>query len=110
VKIKYIFNPLSGKFDAITPSDNVIKQTEIDFGSMPTTDVIFTIMDSTVKPTSHIIARMAYEVPTGKELDETEMDDLNIICKAGSGQFDMFIRSIDNSYLADKFKVNYIVG
>lgn len=87
-----------------------IKQTEVDFGAVPVPDATFTVIDVDVAPTSHLIAQVAWEAPTGKDIDEIEMDDLQIRCKPASGSFDMFIRAADGSYLADKFLVNYLIG
>lgn len=87
-----------------------IKQTEVDFGVTPVAEGTFTITDGDVTALSQIIASVAYEAPTGKDLDEIEMDDLIIRCGNGVGTFDMFIRAADGSYLADKFKINYLIG
>ncbi len=87
-----------------------IKQIEIDFGTTPISENIFTVTDADISVGSQLIGQLAYEAPTGKDLDEIEMDDLLIKCQPGSGQFVMFIRSIDGSYLADKFKINYLIG
>ncbi len=87
-----------------------IKQTEVDFGTTPISEKEFTVTDTDVLVTSQLIAQVAYEAPTGKDLDELEMDDLQIRCQPGTGQFLMFIRTADGSYLADKFKINYLVG
>lgn len=83
-------------------------QTEIDFGTTPVESGSFTITDSNVDPTSYIVAQVAYVAPTGKDLDELDMDTLSIACSSGSsGTFTMFVRSTDGSYLADTFKINY---
>ncbi len=87
-----------------------IKQTEIDFGVTPLAEKEVTVTDADVLVTSQLIAQAAYEAPTGKDLDELEMDDLQLRCQPGSGQFLMFIRTADGSYLADKFKINYLIG
>jgi hypothetical protein len=84
-----------------------VTQVEVDFGTTPVESAIFTITDAGMTTAKHVIASLAYEAPTGKDLDELEMDTLSIVCGNGTGQFDMFIRSTDGSYLADKFKINY---
>lgn len=84
--------------------------TEIDFGALPVYQKEFTITDASVLATSNITASLAYEAPTDKDLDELEMDYLTIICgQATNGTFKMLVKSIDNSYLADKFKINYSI-
>lgn len=88
-----------------------ITQTEVDFGATPIAQQTFSIADAGAVVGSKIIATVAYDAPTGKDLDEIEMDDLIIKCgNATAGFFDMLIRAVDGSYLADKFKVNYIIG
>ena len=87
-----------------------IKETEIDFGSLPVAEGTFIVADSDVTVSSQILAQVAYKAPTGKDLDEIEMDDLEIRCAAASGTFSMFIRAADGSYLADTFIINYLVG
>jgi hypothetical protein len=82
-------------------------QTEIDFGSTPVAEGTFTITNAAVAVGSYITAQVAYLAPTGKDLDEIEMDDLIIRCGSGAGTFDMFVRAADGSYLEGKFKINY---
>lgn len=88
----------------------VVKQTEIDFGSTPVASATFTVSDADVLTTSYIVARPSYEAPTGKDLDELELDDLVIMCAPGNRSMTMFVRSADGSYLHDKFKINYAIG
>ena len=90
------------------PNLPVYKQTEVDFGTTPVKDGSFTITDSQITANSIVVATLAYDAPTSKDLDEVEMDDLVIRCgQATAGQFTMFIHAADGSYLADKFKINY---
>lgn len=108
----------NGQIEQLQPGDTIpggaatinIKQTEIDFGSVPVSEGTFTIIDTDVLVTSQIIGSLAYEAPTGKDLDELEMDKLVIMCSNGSGQFDIYVTTTDGSYLADKFKINYLIG
>lgn len=83
------------------------KQIEVDFGNIAIPEKSFTIADGDVKSNKKIIAQLAYEAPTGKDLDEIEMDYLNIRCSTQDGLLTMFITSNDGSYLHDKFKINY---
>ncbi len=86
-----------------------IKQTEIDFGTIPVAEALFVITDAGVVVTSQLIGNVAYEAPTGKDLDELEMDSVDLKFAPGSGQFTLYARGLDG-YIADKFKVNYLVG
>lgn len=94
---------------AASSGSSDVRQTEVDFGSLPVSEALFTVIDLTVTPSSQIIGTIAYEAPTGKELDELEMDSLDVKFGPGAGQFDMYIIGLDG-YIADKFKVNYLVG
>ncbi len=86
-----------------------VKQVEIDFGSLPVSEKSFIVVDASVSPTSHVIGNVAYEAPTGKDLDELEMDELDLKFGPGSGQFTLYAIG-EIGYVADKFKVNYVVG
>jgi hypothetical protein len=82
------------------------KQTEIDFGSTPIEEKTFTITDANITTSSIITGSIAYEAPTGKELDELEFDNFDLMFVAGTGQCTLYARSL-NGYVADKFKLNY---
>lgn len=99
-------NAVYDKLQTMTP---VYATTEVDFGSTPVASGTFTITNASVTTSSVIVATLQYAAPTGKDLDEIEMDNLIIKCGNGSGQFDMYIETADGSYLHDKFKINYIV-
>ena len=90
-------------------SSTNIKQTEVDFGADPVAEASFTITDADVSGTSQLIASVAYEAPTGKDLDELDMDGLDLKCGPGTGQFTLYARGLDG-YVADKFKINYLIG
>lgn len=85
------------------------KQVEIDFGSLPVSEGLFTITDADVSPTSQITGNIAYEAPTGKDLDEITMDVIDLKFGPGNGQFTIYAVGRDG-YLHDKFKVNYTIG
>ncbi len=86
-----------------------IKQTEIDFGTTPVAEGSFLITDTSVLVTSQLMGNIAYEAPTGKDLDELEMDGLDLKFAPGAGQFILYARGLDG-YVADRFKINYLVG
>ena len=62
-----------------------IKQTEIDFGTIPVSEKEFTVTDADVLVTSQLIGNIAYEAPTGKDLDELEMDAIDLKFQPGGG-------------------------
>lgn len=86
-----------------------VKQTEIDFGATPVSEASFTIVDAGVSASSHLIGQVAYEAPTGKDLDELDMDALDLKFGPGSGQFTLYAIGM-HGYVADKFKINYTIG
>lgn len=88
-----------------------VKQTEVDFGALPVANATFTVIDRDITPNSNIVATVAYEAPTGKDLDEVTMDNLQIRAgQATNGSFQMYIETADGSYLADNFKINYTIS
>lgn len=86
-----------------------ISQTEIDFGTTPVAEASFLITDAAVTASSKLIGTVAYVAPTGKDLDELEMDGLDLKFAPGTGQFTLYARGLDG-YVADTFKINYLVG
>lgn len=93
-----------------TSGSTVVKHTIVDFGSLPQSEMLFTITDASVSPTSHIIGEVAYDATgTGKDLDEFDMDAVDLKFGPGSGQFELYMKGLEG-YLADKFVVNYVVG
>ena len=88
-------------------SSIILGQTEIDFGTTPVSNGTFTASISGLTANSIVMAQTAWVAPTGKDIDELEMDFLQIICQPNANYFSMYIESRDGSYLADKFKINY---
>jgi len=86
-----------------------VNQVEIDFGDLPVESGEFTIVDSLVLPSSHITGTIAYESPTGKDLDELDMDSIDLKFAPGNGTLLIRARGLEG-YLHGAFKVNYIVG
>jgi hypothetical protein len=86
--------------------------TEVDFGDTPAySSYIFTITDANVNASSKILAQLAYDAPTGKDLDELDMDVINVAAgAAGIGSFMLMVGSADGSWLHGKFKINYTIG
>lgn len=83
---------------------------EVDFGTLPIYEKQFTVANKNVTSTSSITASLMYEAPTSKDLDEIGMDSLSIVCgQVSLGTFTMIIRAVDGCYLADKFKINYLI-
>jgi len=93
---------------AVTSS--VHKQTEINFGTIPLSENTYIIVDASVTTTSKIIGSIAYEAPTGKDLDEVEMDQFDLKFGPGTGQFTVFVSMENNDLFSGNVKINYLVG
>lgn len=91
-------------------SSTNIKQTEVDFGTTPISEKSFLITDTDVQATSQLLGSVAYEAPTGKDLDELEFDGFDLKFAPGVGQFTLYATALDNAYVADTFKINYLIG
>ena len=83
-------------------------QVEIDFGSVGLSEQSFTITDPSVSVGSKIIGSLAYVAPTGKDLDELDMDGIDLKFAPGAGQFTLYVKWLEG-YLAGTFKINYLV-
>jgi hypothetical protein len=85
------------------------KQTEIDFGTTPVSEASFTVGDEDDFVDSRITGDVAYEAPTSKDLDELDMDGLELKFAPGDKALTIYARARDG-YVADKFKINYLIG
>ncbi len=85
------------------------KQTEVDFGPSGVSENTFVIIDSSVTPNSILTGTVAYTAPTGKDLDEVDMDRFALNFGPGNGQFTLHMTTLDGD-VSDKFKINYVVG
>lgn len=84
-------------------------QVEVDFGPLPVSEASFIVVDARVKSTSRITGNIAYQAPTGKDLDELEMDAIDLKFGAGNGQINVYMKGLEG-YIHDKFVLNYTVG
>lgn len=94
--------------DAALPDPYIFNQTEVDFGATPIEDATFTVTDVFILSTSsNLCCWLSGDAPTGKDQDETTMDNLFIVGgPAANGSFTLYIRGMEG-YIADKFKINY---
>lgn len=81
------------------------RQVEIDFGSTPVEQADFVIADGGVSSATIVSGSVAYVSPTGKDLDELEMDDLQLRFGAETGQFTINARG-NLGYVEGTFKIN----
>lgn len=87
----------------------VSHQVEIDMGATPIVSNSFVVNDTSVTTSSVITGSIAYVAPTGKDLDELEMDAIDLKFAPGSSQLTIYVAGLEG-YLHDKFKINYVVG
>ena len=95
----------------VAPGAVTLGSTEIDFGATPVSSGTFTITDAGISTGSKIMVALRYDAPTNKDVDELDMDKIQCIagqCTGGS----CLVRVVedDGSYLADKFKLIYLIG
>ena len=87
-----------------------IKQVELDFGATPLAEKVFSFADAEALTTTQIIGSVALEAPTGKDLDEVYMDAIEVKCSClADGTVTIMLKGLEG-YLADKFKINYVIG
>lgn len=83
-----------------------ITQAEIDVGTTPVSEATIAVTDAGITTSSKIIGGLAYIAPTGKDLDELEMDALDILFEPATGSMNVIIKGLEG-YIADKFKIWY---
>lgn len=88
---------------------NVLKQTEIDFGTTPVHSKQFTIVDTDVISTTIIYVAQAGDAATGKSQDENDMDIIIFRAVPGSGQFTVYAQSLTGPVVG-AYKINYAIG
>lgn len=101
---------------------SVIYQTEVDFGSTPTTQKLFTVTDARAtsanapsgdffNPNILIMAQVCYVAPTGKSVDEIQ-NDCGMVVNAGFNVDTSlyFLVTSLNGPVIGKFKINYLIG
>ena len=83
-----------------------ITEAEIDVGATPVSEATISVTDAGISTSSKIIGGLAYIAPTGKDLDELEMDALDIKFEPATGSMNVIIKGLEG-YIADKFKIWY---
>jgi hypothetical protein len=93
-----------------TGLDNVssaaVSEAEIDVGATPVAEATVNVVNASITTASKIIGGIAYSAPTGKDLDEVDMDAISLLFKPLAGSFDIKVKGLEGS-IADKFKVWY---
>ena len=82
-------------------------QTTIDFGSTPIQESGFLVTNAFVTPSSILMAQVAYDTTSSKDLDEMEMDGLDLkLGQVNFGGFTIYARGLDGP-VHGEFKINY---
>jgi len=84
-------------------------EVEIDVGATPVSEASISVTDASITTSSKILGSVAYLAPTGKDLDEIEMDTFDLKFEPLVGSFNLKIKGLEG-YIADKFKINYSVS
>ena len=116
IKHRYT-NPKSDSADTtITRPSNwndqhdAITITEQDFGATPVQSGEWTVTDANVATTSHILAWLTAEDPTGRDGDEAEMEEMVVFAKTiAAGSFVLCAEAVDGP-VDGKYKFGYIVA
>ena len=95
--------------DLAISASSGFKETEVDFGIIPTNYKTFTIVDVDVTVGSLILPLQSGRAPTGRSADENEMDPMIFSATPLSGSFRL-IASTKDGPVVGKYKVNYGVG
>lgn len=82
---------------------------EADFGSTPVYSATFTVTATGVTTSMDITANLKYSAPTGKDLDELEFAEFEIMADPGTDQFTLYLNST-NGPVADKFKISWVAA
>ena len=94
---------------AYTDTKDAVIQVEVDFGIIPTRYKVFTITDVNVLLSSNLIFSQSGKAPTGKSIDENEMDMFVFSATPKSGSFSLIATAL-NGPVVGKFKLNYVIG
>ncbi len=84
-----------------------ITEVEIDCGATPLLETIINVVNAGITAASKIIGGLAYKAPTGKDLDELEMDALDLKFEPLSGSFNVHIKGLEG-YIAGTFIIWYL--
>jgi hypothetical protein len=87
-----------------------LTETEVNFGASPIVTKKFTITDAGVSGTSVIVAAMSATAPTGKTVDDNELDPVHFQAGVpGAGSFTLIGTALAGPIVGN-VKVSYVVG
>ena len=101
---------VKGFFALPVPVVPVLAQTEKDFGVTPVYGAVFSVVDAGVTAGMKVVASLAYDAPTGRDLDEVELVDFQISAgQVVAGAFSLLVQSL-SGLVAGLYKFNYVRG
>lgn len=84
-------------------------QTEINLGALGIAGNTHTITDANCTAGSFVTGQVAYTAPTGKELDELDMDAFDLKFAPGAGVITLRVTPL-NGLASGNLKINYHIG
>jgi hypothetical protein len=81
-------------------------EVEIDVGSTPVLQASVSVTNAAVTTSSKMTGGVAYKKPTGKDLDELEMDSFDLKFEPLAGAFNVHIKGLEGT-IADSFIIWY---
>ena len=85
-----------------------VTETEVDFGTTPTTDKLFTITDAGVSSTSKIIIQETGKPATDRAAGDAQWDSITYAAYPGTGSFTVYAKA--SGSVVGKRKVEYMVA
>jgi hypothetical protein len=87
-------------------ADLQIGEVEIDVGATPVSQASISVIDAGITTSTRILGGVAYKKPTGKDLDELDMDSFDVKFESLTGTFNVKIKGLEGS-ISDKFIIWY---
>lgn len=85
-----------------------VTETEVDFGTTPTTDKLFTITDAGASATSKIIIQASGKPATGRAAGDDQWDTITYAANPGTGSFDVYAKA--SGSVVGKRKIQYTIS
>ena len=101
-------NAVYDKIESMSTGSLTITETEVDFGTTPTTDALFTITDAGVSATSKIIVQASGKPATGRVAGDDQWDSITYSANPGTGSFSVYAKA--SGSVVGKRKIHYTVA
>jgi hypothetical protein len=93
----------------VTGGSSTFTTITVNFGTLPVRSHTFTITDSNVTTSSHLIIAQSGAAAPGRQADENEMDPILFSGTPGSGQFTLIANALTGPVVG-QYNVNYAIG